>query len=191
MSKKFLDKEEAAVLLGISVRTLQRHMSARRIGYVMRPGKTGDEAMFDRAELRRFQQSQKSDVKAIVPPVIPSGSPLSEAVSSMGDEDGLSNSTALSVARVEVPALLEHAPPDFWSRLADKLAARTGAPSKPVARLSEKLMLTLREASVLSGISEVKLREAIEAGTLKRYKGIGRGAGKLRRDELERFVKKL
>src|SRR5947209_4629276 len=117
MSKKFLDKEQAAALLGMSVRTLQRYMRARRIGFVMRPGKTGDEAMFDRAELRRFKQAQKSDVKAIVPPVISSDSSLSEAFSPQGSEQ-LSESTAVSVTRAALPALLEHAPQDFWSRLA-------------------------------------------------------------------------
>jgi excisionase family DNA binding protein len=189
MNKKLVDKEKAAEVLGISVRTLQRHMSARRIGFVMRPGRTGDEAMFDRDELARFKQAKKSAVKVIVPSVMPSDSPLSSAVRP-DDKGGQQDESMMLASRaVDLREATGMVIQELFSRLEERAANL--AKKKPTAMLSEKLMLSMREAAVLSGLSEDKLREAVEEGKLTRFKGIGRGAGKLRREDLEKYIKSL
>ncbi len=52
-----------------------------------------------------------------------------------------------------------------------------------------KLLLTLAEAQVLTGLSRSTLRAAIDDGDLK-ARQIGRGF-KIKREELERWIKKL
>jgi hypothetical protein len=52
-------------------------------------------------------------------------------------------------------------------------------------------MLSLPEASRLSGVPVEALRGAVKAGALKVVKSAGRGFGKVKREELERYVKKL
>ena len=50
-----MNKEQAAAALGITVRTLQRHMAAHRIGFAMRRTVTGEEATFSESEVERFK----------------------------------------------------------------------------------------------------------------------------------------
>ena len=70
-----MNKEQAAEYLGITVRTLQRHMAANRISF--RGGRdTGKEATFTEADLDRF----KADQDALTATVSPVVSPLSENV---------------------------------------------------------------------------------------------------------------
>jgi excisionase family DNA binding protein len=70
--------------------------------------------------------------------------------------------------------------------LADALTA-IAAP----VRLAEKLLLSIPEAAMLSGVSADKLRSAVKSGKLKAIKSVGRGLGKIHRDELEKYAKSL
>jgi excisionase family DNA binding protein len=47
------------------------------------------------------------------------------------------------------------------------------------------------EAAQLAGVSTNHIREAIKAGKLKVVKDAGRGFGKVKRTELEAYVRKL
>ncbi len=70
-----MNKDEAAKYLGITVRTLQRHMAANRIGFS--GGRdTGKEATFAKSDLDRF----KTDQAALTATVSPVVTPLSENV---------------------------------------------------------------------------------------------------------------
>ena len=60
-----------------------------------------------------------------------------------------------------------------------------------LADLSHKLMLSLPEAARLSGVPIEELRKAAKAGKLKMVKNAGRGFGKVKRTELESYVRKL
>ncbi len=70
------------------------------------------------------------------------------------------------------------------------LAFALTAIAAPV-RLSEKLLLSIREASMLSGIPASKLRSAVKSDKLRTVRGIGRGLGKMRRSDLDAYVRKL
>ena len=71
----------------------------------------------------------------------------------------------------------------------DGMIAAFHAMAAPM-RLSEKLLLSLPEPSTLSGSPVADLRAAVHAGKLKTM-GVGRGLGKVRRSDLEKYVSKL
>jgi hypothetical protein len=49
-----MNKHQAAMYLGVSVRTPQRHTAAGRISAKYLPGMQGHQAVYDRAELEAF-----------------------------------------------------------------------------------------------------------------------------------------
>ncbi len=52
-------------------------------------------------------------------------------------------------------------------------------------------MLSLPDAARLSGVPVEELRRAAKAGKLRMVRNAGRGFGKVKRTELEAFVRKL
>src|SRR5215204_883197 len=124
-----MNKEQAAKRLRVSVRTLQRYMSANRIAFSMRPTKTGEEAVFDKAEVDHFKAELKEKKStATVAPAVTPDTPASGAVTPPEPNE----ETALAVFQSAPPAFFEAAPELFWKRLADGLSARRRpAPAKP------------------------------------------------------------
>jgi hypothetical protein len=62
-----MNKEQAAAALGITVRTLQRHMAAHRIGFAMRKTATGEEATFSAEEVARFKAQRDALTETVTP----------------------------------------------------------------------------------------------------------------------------
>ena len=60
----------------------------------------------------------------------------------------------------------------------------------PRVAIERKLLLTLSEAAAYSGLSEVKLNQAIRSGKLKARKDLGKGY-RLKRSDVEAFVKSI
>ena len=167
-----MNKEEAAEYLGITVRTLQRHMAANRISF--RGGRdTGKEATFTAGDLDGFKADQAS-LTASVSPVV---SPLSENVSPAPQQ-------ALQAA-FQTPDI---APLGERLILALEGVLSPTAVNSPVP-VADKLTLSLAEASQLSGLSRNHLRQAIEDKKLK-ARIIGRG-WRVKRSDLDAYVKKL
>ena len=161
-----MNKKETAAELGITPRTLERHMSAGRIAYEMRRGKTGEEASFDPASVERFRADHLS-------PVIP----------------GKVEEPSQALATTSPGVLARQAPTSqnghqFAAMIA---AAINSAPS--VSDIAHKIMLTLPDAAALSSLSKDHLSGAIHTGKLKAKK-IGRG-WKIKRDDLDLYVRKL
>ena len=55
-----LFKKEAAEYLGISSRTLERHVKDGKIGVRYQPGATNDVAMFDEQDLENFKNERQT-----------------------------------------------------------------------------------------------------------------------------------
>jgi excisionase family DNA binding protein len=170
-----MNKEQAAEYLGITVRTLQRHMAANRISF--RGGRdTGKEATFTVADLDRF----KADQGALTATVSPVVSPLSESVSPAPQQALQAflqpQDTALGERLVRV-----------LEGLQSHQSANHTAPS--ISDIAQKIMLTLPEAALLTSLSRNHLRQAIEEKKL-RARIIGRG-WRVKREDLEVYVKKL
>jgi len=170
-----MNKEQAAEYLGITVRTLQRHMAANRISF--RGGRdTGKEATFTADDLDRF----KADQDALTATVSPVVSPLSESVSH-SPQHALqaafqSQDTALGERLISVLEGLQSRAPANRASLS-------------VSDIAQKIMLTLPEAALLTSLSRNHLRQAIEEKKLK-ARIIGRG-WRVKRDDLDLYVRKL
>jgi excisionase family DNA binding protein len=172
-----MNKEQAAKKIGISVRTLQRHMAANRIAYAMKRTKTGDVADFNKDEVERFRRELKEGLTASVRHgTVESSGPVSPMPA---DGAGHNEQTALALAQPAQVALLE--------RLASVLGSIREA--RPAVPLADKPLLKLDEAAQLTGLSRGILREAVEKGSLK-AKIVGR-AWRIKRADLDAYIAKL
>jgi excisionase family DNA binding protein len=170
-----LNKEQAAAALGITVRTLQRHMAAHRIGFAMRRTVTGEEATFSETEVVRFKAERDA---------------LTTTVTSA--------TTVSEVVRDAPTQALQRAPSEqsmtmFVAALSDALRGagtqRNGAGGAASVSIGDKLMLSIDEAAALAGLSANHIYVAIRAGKLK-AKIVGRG-WRVKRPDLDAYVKKL
>ena len=181
-----MNKKEAASELEITTRTLERHMSAKRIAYSTHRGKTGDEAVFDPAEVARFKAELKGEIHA---PAMDSG----EAPTSFDNpRQELMRLSELPAGRFADMMARAYAAglQEVVQRLPAMLPpASNGHAEASLADLAHKLTLSLMEAAQLSGLSRGHLRQAIENKKLK-ARIIGRG-WRVKRDDLEAYVKKL
>lgn len=160
-----MNKTEAAEFLGVSVRALERYVSAGRLASFYERGKTGKVLAFDADELKRF----KAELEA--PEERPRQAPTN-ALARLGD--------ANQSAAIEVLArLMEVAQNDATS--ADRRALSVPIEAKP--------LLSLSEAGALTGLSRATLRVAIDGGALKAQR-IGRG-WKIKRADLDLWIEKL
>jgi excisionase family DNA binding protein len=175
-----MNKKETAAELGITTRTLERHMSGGRIAYARRQGKTGEEAFFDPAEIARFKAELRSVTHS--PAVAATEAPTSsdqprqmpsQALERAGGAEGM-QAFALMIA-------------DALRDAQAHADGQAGAPS--IADLAHKLALTLPEAARVSGLSANHLRTAVHDGKLK-ARIVGRG-WKIKPEELRAYVGKV
>ncbi len=175
-----MNKEVAARKIGISVRTLQRYMSAHRIAFTMKRTKTGEVADFDKAEVERLKYELKEGMTTPVKHGVVESSEPSEPVMALTvrDEQGQQ--------RMLAPVELMQSFGAMFQAMQSQVAPQVASVS-----VENKLMLSLAEASQLSGISVGVLRAAVHTGKLMAHKGIGRGLGKVKRLALDAYIKKL
>ncbi len=169
--KRHMTKEEAAELLGVSTRAIERYTKQGRLSVTYEKGKTRSVAVYDRAELARLKEELKEAPYPMRPAVLPP----------------VENSQALTTTH----------PDRDVSEIVGILAAafnqaQTSAPAQPsLTDLAVKMVLSLKEAAMLSGISRDRLIGAIDGKKLKASKDkIGRG-WRVKRDDLDSYVKKL
>ena len=168
-----MNKEQAAAALGITVRTLQRHMAAHRIGFAMRKTATGEEATFSAEEVARFKVQRDALTETVTPAANVSEvvRAPAQALERAGGEQGMSM---------------------LASVLADALRAAQASgdgrhDSTPPVELKDKLMLTEREAAAYAGLSLADIERARDP-----LKAIKTGAGwRVKRTALEAYVKRL
>jgi excisionase family DNA binding protein len=182
-----MDKEASAMYLGISVRSLERYMAQGRVEVrYERSDKTRPKATFAKEELDRF----KGELEApSIRPVVESDASR-HAEDEKGAGEGESDRVELRQAPTDLPAAVHSGEP----------ATLVGALVEAIERVMErqgrvialtpdrKLLLSLREVQSLTGLSRVKLRQAVSEGKLK-AQIIGRG-WKVKRSELDRYVER-
>jgi len=162
--------KEAAEYLGISVKTLERKIASGDVSVAYVPGATGKQRTFERAELDRFKDAETARAHATTyvarPRVAPDVTSPSQALQRAGGEQGIAM---------------------FASLVADALQAReaqgNGIPAVP---LRDKMTLSFKEASRLSGVPESHLRTAYADGALRGAK-IGRGV-RVIPDDVRKYV---
>ncbi len=176
-----MNKREVADELECSTRQVEKYVGLGRlhvIEYVR--GKTGREGVYNSAEVAHL----KAELERVRNEVI-----------------GHTAQTALAAPKREAVALVEQltASLDRQHNDAERIIAaitslreapaQLNGEASPGVGITDKLTLSLAEASQLSGLSRRILRQAIEEKKLK-ARIIGRG-WRVKRDDLEAYVKKL
>lgn len=161
-----MNKQEAAQFLDCSVRAVERYVQQGKISVRYEKGKTRSVATFDGVELERFKEElERSLIKpAFDEPRQMSPEPQPE-LAIFNDEHG-------EVVEVD--------------RLSSIIELLVNSQS---VRVGEKLLLTLNEAQLLTGLSREYLREAIATGDLSSKK-IGK-AWRVKKSDLETFISNL
>ena len=193
-----LNKQEAAEFLGVGVRSLERYTKANRVAARYEKGKTGNVLLYDRADLERFKAELESAThlptveRAAEAPINRMETPRPNTDSLANSANGLArlgeghnlNVDGIALALLEAMARLQPAASDLPT--APDASAYGAAPAMPIA---QKLLLSLAEAQLYSGLSRANLLEAIGTQTLLAQK-IGRG-WKIKRRDLESYIDNL
>lgn len=178
-----MNKHEAATYLDVSVRTLQRLTSVGEISAGEVRGKTGMVTDYAKEELDRFKGAQAhnaQDGTRYVRPHVALGTP-----GALPDAQGLARrKQGVSISPVTLDTGDARDTPEMRTRMLVAFEAM----ASPVG-LTDKLMLSLTEAALLSGLSRGHLRGAITEGKLK-ARIIGRG-WRVKREDLDAHVRKL
>ena len=161
-----LSKKEAAEYLGISSRTLERHVKDGKIGVRYQPGATNDVAMFDEQDLENFKNERQTP--KIKPTVVQSTSELLD----QPPTDRIAQTSGGFLAPIITPFR------DFSERLF----------SFPFL-LQGKTLVNLNEAQIITGLSRDILMSAIKSGELE-ARIMGK-AYRIKRKELDRFIDEL
>jgi excisionase family DNA binding protein len=164
-----LFKKEAAEYLGISSRTLERHVKDGKIGVRYQPGATNDVAMFDEQDLQNFKNERQTP--KVKPTVVQTSNELVDQ-----QPTDLTDRTAQSSGGFLAPLITPFR--DFSERLF----------SFPFL-LQGKILVTVNEAQVITGLSREILMTAIKSGELE-AKIMGK-AYRIKRKELERYIDEL
>lgn len=170
-----MNKQEACQFLGVSDRSLARYAAQGKVQVTYVKGSRGNVAIYDDADLQRLKEELAE----------PTGMRLAnEKAISVASNNSANHD---NLAMLPLSGLVN---------VFDRMAARDEAiitalgTLKPSIGIEHKLMLTLPEASQLSGISKDVLRQEIRAKKLKASVGLGRGY-RVKRTDLDTFVKKL
>ena len=195
-----MNKSEAAKMLGVKERTVERYVRAGKLTKGFARGKTGQVLDLDDGELQRL----KAELEA----------PTNRATTTPDSSDNTrqeqprqgapsSDSKALAVldgtSRRAVKAEKEHAQSiismDGAALLRALVLAATSHDSSDKARqaptvpVADKPLLTLAECSALCGYSVGKLKEAFDQGALPGHRD-GR-VRRVRRADLDAWITKL
>ena len=162
-----MNKKEAARYLGVSVRSLLRYTAAGKLSPKYLPGRTGPAPDYDRAQLDELKR-QMSEPR-------PAARDAGQALTTSRGRVGLEQ-----LVGAFAEAMQKALPP---------------APARPAGltpdQLSHKLLYSVAEARVLTGLSEGAILEAIADGRLKGEKVKGRRGYTIKRRDLEKFAEKV
>ena len=184
-----LDKKQAAEYLQVTTRSLERYTNKGRISVRYEQSPNGEIAMFDPEELKKFKtDKQTSRIKPTVEP-------------DRSQHDRPSNPQS-QITRSSQPQTELYNPPQEANFGLATLIAPLGALFNNLTKaidnhgsrvttteLRSKLLLTLNEAQLVTGLSRDTLMEAIDNGELP-SKIIGK-ARRIKTQDLERYIANL
>jgi excisionase family DNA binding protein len=156
-----MNKAEACELLQISDRSLARYAAQGKVAVTYHKGRRGNVAEYDDDDVRALKVELSGPVGVRKPTIERLPNPDNTSLQSVSD----------------------------FGNILQAISARMTPEQRPQVEVADKLLLTLKEASALSNLSNDYLRQAIKNNKLKAAI-IGRG-WKIKRAELERFIAKL
>ena len=175
ISGVFMNKQQAAEFLGVSVRALERYVQQGRISVKYEKGKTRSTANFDSSELEAFRAELNQ----------PTIKPAIESRQTPTEQQPELDKPVLYAG--EIAEFGDIGVIDKLSSIIEGLLAR--GETQPSVPIADKLLLTVSEAQALTGLSKDVLRDAIQEGSLK-AKVIGR-SWRIKRRDLEQYVASL
>jgi hypothetical protein len=162
-----MNKKEAAEYLGVSTRLVEKYASEGRLGEVTYVrGRTGKQAEYDRQAVEKLKAALDTPDTALT-------ARMPEA----------------RLFAALLAEILERREQANIEAIRGLLKGGSDKPRSASVRLSEKLLLTINDCRMLTGLSWGILRLAIEDGELK-GRIIGRGF-RIKRSDLDMFIKKL
>ncbi len=173
-----ITKDAAARILNTNPRTVERYTKQGRLSATYEKGRTRPVPMFDDGEVRALAEQLKHPASS--PMVMPTLTDNADPSVAIRPSQALQTRQGIALGQILLDALQGRQTPGIT------IPARVS-----LADLSHKLMLSLPEAARLSGVPIEELRKAAKAGKLKMVKNAGRGFGKVKRTELEAYVRKL
>jgi len=158
---ELISKREAAELLGVSTRGVERAVRRGHLPVVYRESKHGRKAWFSPSELERYRVQQQARgpvgfLSVPVPPLVPVSPPIGTLI------------------------------PAVEARPAPEPGRRSMQKTVPIV---DRLTLTVAEAAQLSGLPRKFLVEGVRSGALKSVK-VGRTPF-IKRTDLNEFVHNL
>jgi excisionase family DNA binding protein len=162
-----MNKKEAAAHLGVSTRLVEKYASEGRLGEVTYiRGRTGKQAEYDRQAVEKLRGALDTPDTAVA--------------------------TRMPEARLFAALLaeiLERREQASVEAIRGLLKGGSDKPRSASVRLSEKLLLTINDCRMLTGLSRQILRQAIEDGKLK--SGLIGRSFRIKPSDLDMFIKKL
>lgn len=166
-----MNKQEACEFLGVSERSMARYAAQGKVQVTYTKGTRGNVAVYNDADLRKLKEELAEPV-SIRPSVI--------------NENHATSASLAKRSMASIPDLFNH----LHARDEALISALTSlSHHRATVAIESKLTLDLVEASMLSGLSKQRLREAIKDKKLK-GKIIGRG-WRIKRADLEIYIQKL
>jgi excisionase family DNA binding protein len=185
-----LDKKQAAEYLGVTTRSLERYTNEGRISVRYEQSPNGEIAMFDPEELKKFKaDKQTSRIKPTIEPDRPQqidrfNNPQSQIARSTQTQPDSYNPSpeanfGLTTLIAPLGALFNN-----LTKAIDNHGSRV-----TTTELRSKLLLTLDEAQIVTGLSRDILIDAIKNGELP-SKIMGK-AYRIKNQDLERYIANL
>jgi excisionase family DNA binding protein len=162
-----LSKKEAAEHLGISQRALERYTQQGRVSVKYVKATRGRQARYDLAEINELKRQLEEPVHR---PAV--DTPLS--IIPLPSESENEPVVSLAPSEELVRAVVE---------------ASNSITQNNISLIEKKLLLTLKDAQVMTGLGRATLRRAIGEGKLE-AKRIG-GSWRIKPDDLKRYIKEL
>ena len=167
-----LNKKEAAEYLEVSSRTLERYVKDGKLSVRYESSPSGEVALFDPDELAQFSEDRKT----------PRTKPVSNDLALAPTTSDMALSRGVGGLLAPFQELTE--------RLILALSERKHDSSRMTpAMLQGKLLFTLAEAQIMTGLSRQFLVEAIKDGRLP-SQIIGKGY-RIKAKDLEKFIDEL
>jgi hypothetical protein len=181
--QEWLTKEQAANFLGKSAKAIQRYTAGGQLAVTYIKEGNLQRAYYKLDDLKEFNQQDK--------PVKPANKPSIDSTDTVVKVDNKSvvqaNLSPKKIITELVGQVLDEAQKRGLLNLADPPSITPNrTKEKPSISISEKMILTIAEASILSGRPQSELRKAFLEGKLHGVK-LGRGI-KVRKKDLEIYV---
>jgi len=177
-----LNEQQACKLLQVTAATLNLYVAKGRLNVTRTRTIRGRVVSYSRAEVEALRRELQDEEECINKRYgrAKSSCRTVEADLVDGEDDSFRAEGTTSFVPASAPVI---------ERLI-LLLERLTPGDNPVVAIEKKLLLTLGEATAYSGLSEVKLNEAIRAGKLDARKDLGKGY-RIKRSDIERYITSL